>query len=553
MATANVATYDNVAVSTTNATFYVEFVDKAAGNVATYTNTSLTYNPSTGNLAATNFVGSGQYLTNIPTTGVSGTVNTANVSMYANVTASTTNATFYPTLVNATSGNLADVTASSFTYNPSTGALNATSFNGAGTGLTGTASSLSVNFATSATNATNAVNATNATNATYAVQASSVSINSSTSSTTYYPIFVDTAGTGIQYEYVDGNGYLKYTPSTGNLTTANLMATFGANINTGKNSGTGADFYVSGKNDNTLLWAHAGTYDSVVIGNSATTSSTVNGAKLVINTNDSIMLPKGTNAQRPSASGLGTDTAGMFRYSTTVGAVEWYNGSSWQTASTQYTVIQANTQNGDGSTTAFTLPIAGTTASTIVSINGIVQIPTTAYSISGTTLTFTEAPSAGDVIDIRELTTTTTVTSLSSATGYTQITVDDASGVMLYAGTSSQTAAFQVPTTGGLVTRDANVAVASANTLTTLDTFNKTVYRSAKYIVQVTNGNNFQTEEVLVVQDGTIAMASPYGIVSTNGNLGIISATISGSNVLLQFTAANASNQVRLYREYIPL
>jgi hypothetical protein len=51
----------------------------------------------------------------------------------------------------------------------------------------------------------------------------------------------------------------------------------------------------------------------------------------------------------------------------------------------------------------------------------VVQIPVTAYSVAGTyptcVLTFTEAPASGDLIDVRELTTTTTVTSLSNGSG----------------------------------------------------------------------------------------------------------------------------------------
>ena len=52
----------------------------------------------------------------------------------------------------------------------------------------------------------------------------------------------------------------------------------------------------------------------------------------------------------------------------------------------------------------------------------MVQIPTSAYSVSGTTLTFTEAPAAGDLIDVRELTTTTTVTAISNNSGNATVT-----------------------------------------------------------------------------------------------------------------------------------
>jgi len=49
------------------------------------------------------------------------------------------------------------------------------------------------------------------------------------------------------------------------------------------------------------------------------------------------------------------------------------------------------------------LDTSTTTAAALIMLNGVVQIPTTAYSVSTTTLTFTEAPASGDVIDVRFL------------------------------------------------------------------------------------------------------------------------------------------------------
>ena len=316
----------------------------------------------------------------------------------------------------------------------------------------------------------------------------------------------------------------------------------------------GQDFVVRGRNDATLIWARPNaTYDSVIIGNSATASTAVNGAKLVINTNDSIMLPVGSNAQRPTASGLGTDTAGMFRYSSTSSSVEWYNGTSWQSAGTTFTVIVDQQFTGTNSQTAFTLSQTATTAGVIVSINGVLQIPTLAYSVSGTTLTFTEAPLTTDVIDVRLLTTTSTVTSISSTTGKAQVLVDDTTGIYFQSSNTAGTTVLTIPIGGGIVSNDANVSVASANTLTTLDTVPNGTYRSAKYIIQVTNGTNFQTMEALMVQNGTTATITTYGVVQTNGNLGILSATVSSSNTLVQFVAANATNNVRTFRQYMPI
>ena len=98
----------------------------------------------------------------------SGTPTWATPVSYASVTDdTTTNATRYPLFANQTSGNLSTEYTSStkLQYNPSTGVFTSTSFSGAGTGLTGTASSLSIGGnAATATSATSATSATTATN-----------------------------------------------------------------------------------------------------------------------------------------------------------------------------------------------------------------------------------------------------------------------------------------------------------------------------------------------------------------------------------------------------
>ena len=51
--------------------------------------------------------------------------------------------------------------------------------------------------------------------------------------------------------------------------------------------------------------------------------------------------------------------------------------------------------SGDASTVAFTLDNASTTNGTNVYISGVRQVPTTDYSVSGTTITFSSAPPTG--------------------------------------------------------------------------------------------------------------------------------------------------------------
>ena len=150
-------------------------------------------------------------------------------------------------------------------------------------------------------------------------------------------------------------------------------------------------------------------------------TTAVTGATLNVDSTDSMKLPVGTTAQRP-----GSPAQGMFRFNSTTGQIEVYTGVEWN-AGADFTTITADSFNGDASTVAFTLSVSGTTATTIVSLNGVVQIPTTAYAVSGTTLTFTEAPASGDVIDARVLTTTSTIIAIADQDGDTQIQVEEGS------------------------------------------------------------------------------------------------------------------------------
>ena len=343
-------------------------------------------------------------------------------------------------------------------------------------------------------------------------------------------------------------------------------ASFGSNVYVG--GGTifngsktaGYETIVKGANDNTLIWARPNaTYDTVIIGNSATASTVVNGAKLNINTTDSILLPVGTNAQRPGSAGY-SDVAGMLRYSSTANAIEWYTGSSWQTASASFTVIADQQFTGTGSTPTFTLSTSQTTNSCIVSINGVLQIPTLAYSVSGTTLTFTENPANGDVIDVRMLTTTQTVTGLSDTSGYNTVNVVTGTGVTFTTGTVAQTTQYTIDTNGGFVTNGSNVTIASAGT-SVIDNLFANSYSSAKYTITATLAGTTIREitEVLMVHTGNGAGAgsvymSSYGRVNTAGNtLVTYSGSTSGNIAQLQATTTNANTILRIKRDYMAI
>jgi hypothetical protein len=302
------------------------------------------------------------------------------------------------------------------------------------------------------------------------------------------------------------------------------------------NQTSGFDTIIKGANDATLLWARSGTtYDSVVIGNSATTSTLVQGAKLIVNSTASMIIPVGTIAQRPSNSG-GTDTVGMFRFNSSQTALEVYNGAAWDIITTQFTVITSETFNGNDSTTAFTMAGTSTTAATVVAINGVLQIPTTAYSVSGTTLTFTEAPATGDLIDVRRLATTAVVAGISSTNGYMQFIADN-NGAYVYTGESSTAATTSWNTRGAEVNLKPNVSIVTDGADVVIDYFFANTYSSAEYTITSTIRDTGIREiaKVLMVHNGTTATISTYGVISTSGN------------VLSNFTANIVSGNVRLY------
>jgi len=129
----------------------------ANGGTGVTTLTGLAYGNGTSAFTAAT---AAQVVTVIGATAVTNATNATTATNATNVAVTddtTTATTCYPNWTSSTTGNLPIKTASTkLTFVPSTGVLTATSFTGAGTGLTGTASSLSIGGnATTATTATN--------------------------------------------------------------------------------------------------------------------------------------------------------------------------------------------------------------------------------------------------------------------------------------------------------------------------------------------------------------------------------------------------------------
>jgi hypothetical protein len=72
------------------------------------------------------------------------------------------------------------------------------------------------------------------------------------------------------------------------------------------------------------------------------------------------------------------------------------------TAGTSLTAA-TQTFTGDGTTTAFTITTGYTVDNLFVFLNGVCMAPTSDYTVTGTTLTFTFTPLSGQAIVVRQL------------------------------------------------------------------------------------------------------------------------------------------------------
>jgi hypothetical protein len=246
---------------------------------------------------------------------------------------------------------------------------------------------------------------------------------------------------------------------------------------------------------------------------------------------------------------------------------------------------------GNGSTTAFTLsvvPIADRFA--FITINGVHQENTT-YSISGTTLTFTEAPATNDVIEVRTFVPYVAEVTLRDYKRYfytmsnaaTASGADDNGATLAYDfgfvevylnGVRLIDAVDYTATNGTSVVTTSNVTgileivslakaafldsgltnVATSLTTTSnqiADSFPIAAYRTAKYVVQMATSSDYHVTEVMTIHDDTTVYLTEYGTIYTNASLGTIDANIVNGEVRLLVSPVNVNTDIKVVRTNI--
>lgn len=212
-------------------------------------------------------------------------------------------------------------------------------------------------------------------------------------------------------------------------------------------------------------------------------------------------------------------------------------------------VLGRSVETANGTDVTFLLPLTALSEDCIVSINGVIQTPVDAYTVTDNQLTFSDPPPAGSQVEFIVLRQEIKLSKISSENGFNVVETTD-TGVYISTGIASSVPVEHWTTEGARVHTLPEMAIVTANVATTVDSFALADYRSAKYLIQARDSTNYQVAEVLVIHDGVTAYSTVYGVVQT-GNVGIVTSTIVGSSVEVQFTSLESGANVRITKDYI--
>ena len=319
----------------------------------------------------------------------------------------------------------------------------------------------------------------------------------------------------------------------------------GTNLPSGV-SFTGKSVYVSGAEYTGGFGVSApgssGSVGNLTISNvtiSANSSAVSSSANIIFSTsgtgavqfagNNAIGLPIGNIANRPT-----TVNAGYLRFNTEFETIEVWDGAEW--VQTSGGVITSDVLNGDGSTAQFALSANTTTTGVLVSINGTIQKPSTAYTVSNNSITFTEIPALGDAIEVRKLSGGTISVNYGNA--------DVAAFLSTYSGLYGNVQASALITTNGL-TNYSNVntsALITTNGLTNYSNVNASALITTNGLTNYSNVN----ASALITTNGltNYSNVNVASYVTTNGltNYSNVNASaLITTNGLTNYSNVNAS------------
>ena len=475
-----------------------------------------------------------------------GVANTAINASNVTVSAVSTNGTLFLAFVDATSGNLSIRTNSSVNVNPSTGTVFATALEIDNQARFGSAVVLDTTAATStASGALQVAGGAGIAGNLYVggsifganLTATTISAQAATSGT-YFPILALDPSGNVQ-AYID-SGITISAPDnllaiTGGLSVQNF-GRFGnisvTNTTVTTTSTTGALVVAGGMATGNNLFVAGSTWTGNISVNDTRASTSATTGALTVAGGAGIS----GNAFVDGNVGINTTSTGGFRL--------YVNGTGKFTGVVDTDAQFIGQPNDTTSTPSFSW--GGDTNTGLYHIAdgevGFVSNGTDVVTISATN------------VSVRQGTAATSTTS-----GALRVTGGAGIGGNLFVGgngvvTGSFNANVITSSTsiaGNSFILSGTLSSTSTTTALTLDSFPATAYRTAHYLIQVTDNTNSQyhSTQIMLMHDGTTVYQSEYNILFTAGILGTFDSSISGGQLVLQFTPTSATNKaVRVLR-----
>ena len=255
-----------------------------------------------------------------------------------------------------------------------------------------------------------------------------------------------------------------------------------------------------------------------------------------------IVIPAGGNSQRPLSPSVGTTRFNTFR-----DALETWDGTTWVLATGSGGggnivvpgVVVDQQITPDGITDTYALYQATTTTNVLVTINGVSQLPGTAYNVAGNSITFASVPLTTDEIDIRFLAYAVSLNSMSNESGNTSITILPQSNAASNIIFTTSNVVFATMTSN-IFNINFPVSVAGNITATNIigNIANSTYANSAGTAVTVTANAQPNITSVGILNSVSVSGNANIGAVTVSGNISttgyiLTSGTISTSGNII--------------------
>ena len=259
------------------------------------------------------------------------------------------------------------------------------------------------------------------------------------------------------------------------------------------------------------------TIGNINIVDTTLTSTDINGNLITFEGSSGIVIPSGNSSQRPGSAVLGTT-----RFNTTIDSIEAWDGSQWVTSGNVIvpgTIVDQQIIP-DGTSDTYTLVQSTTTDAVLVSVNGVNQLPNVAYTVSNTSITFTQTPLTQDLIDIRFISYATTVSYLANGSGNASVVVTPEGNIVFTTNGNvlSTMSGNTVSVTGG---------ISAAGNITTSGVFVGTFAGNISGNIVAPGANT----QVIYNNNGNLQASSGF-IFDQSSNILSVSGNIIGGNIL---------------------